>query len=64
MLPCGAFSRPVKRMEADEGWETDEERILVACRGEFVSMLRGGGVGQSTSIEMVGRSWSKRECSG
>jgi hypothetical protein len=28
MLPCGAFSRPVKRMEADEGWETDEERIL------------------------------------
>ena len=38
--------------------------LLVACRGEFVSMLRGGGVGQSTSIEMVGRSWSKRECSG
>jgi flagellar protein FlbD len=37
---------------------------VVACRGEFVSMLRGGGVGQSTSIEMVGRSWSKRECSG
>jgi SulP family sulfate permease len=38
--------------------------LLVACRGEFVSMLRGGGVGQSTSIEMVGRSWSKRECNG